>query len=87
MLPAQQRAAAAGLAPAPVDLTPWICPAPSCPVAIGHVTVHRAGDHLTATYVRTLAPRLARCWTAAPGAVGETEPAAIAGIWEMARLR
>ena len=43
-----------------VDLTAWICPEARCPVAIGHVTVHRPGDHLTATYVRTLAPALDR---------------------------
>jgi hypothetical protein len=41
-----------------VDLTDWICPVPRCPVAIGNVAIHRAGDHLTATYVRTLAPVL-----------------------------
>jgi hypothetical protein len=41
-----------------IDLTPWICPVPRCPVAIGHVTIHRSGDHITATYATTLAPRL-----------------------------
>jgi hypothetical protein len=41
-----------------IDLTPWICPVPLCPVAIGHVTIHRSGDHITATYAATLAPRL-----------------------------
>ncbi len=56
-LPAQQQAAAESGTPL-VDLTPYICPVARCPVAIGHVTIHRAGDHLTATYVRTLAPRL-----------------------------
>ncbi len=56
-LPVQREAAAAS-GTALVDLTPWICPVPRCPVAIGHVTIHRAGDHLTATYVRTLAPVL-----------------------------
>ncbi len=58
-LPAQREAAAAAGADL-VDLTDWICPTQQCPVAIGHVTVHRAGDHLTATYVRTLAPTLGR---------------------------
>jgi peptidoglycan/LPS O-acetylase OafA/YrhL len=43
-----------------LDLTGRICPLERCPVAIGNVAVHRAGDHLTATYVRTLAPQLAR---------------------------
>jgi peptidoglycan/LPS O-acetylase OafA/YrhL len=38
-----------------IDLTPWICPVPRCPVAIGHVAIHRAGDHITATYAATLA--------------------------------
>jgi peptidoglycan/LPS O-acetylase OafA/YrhL len=41
-----------------VDLTQWICPVPRCPVAIGHVAIHRSGDHVTATYAATLAPRL-----------------------------
>lgn len=43
-----------------IDLTPWICPVERCPVAIGHVVVHRAGDHITATYARTLGPQIAR---------------------------
>jgi hypothetical protein len=30
-----------------------------CPVVIGHVAVHRAGDHVTATYAETLAPQVA----------------------------
>jgi hypothetical protein len=55
-----QRAAAAATGVPLVDLTDWICPSERCPVAIGHVTIHRAGDHLTATYVRTLAPALGR---------------------------
>jgi peptidoglycan/LPS O-acetylase OafA/YrhL len=55
-----QRAAAAATGVALVDLTDWICPAERCPVAIGHVTVNRPGDHLTATYVRTLSPVLGR---------------------------
>ncbi len=42
-----------------LDLTPWICPGTTCPVVIGHVAVHRAGDHVTATYAATLAPRVA----------------------------
>ena len=43
-----------------IDLTPWICPVQRCPVAIGHVVIHRAGDHITATYAKTLAPQIAR---------------------------
>ncbi len=42
-----------------LDLTPWICPGQTCPVVIGHVAVHRAGDHVTATYAQTLAPQVA----------------------------
>ncbi|MEP6856265.1 MAG: acyltransferase family protein, partial [Pedococcus sp.] len=56
-LPAQRVASVESGTPL-VDLTDWICPVEQCPVAIGNVTVHRAGDHLTATYVRTLAPVL-----------------------------
>jgi hypothetical protein len=39
-------------------------------VAIGNVTIHRAGDHLTATYVRTLAPVLGRALAEALGRAG-----------------
>ncbi len=39
-----------------VDLTGEICPAGTCPLVIGHVTVNRPGDHVTATYAATLAP-------------------------------
>ncbi len=60
-----QRAAAAASGTALSDFTAWICPTPRCPVVIGHVAVNRAGDHLTASYVRTLAPRVARAVKAA----------------------
>jgi peptidoglycan/LPS O-acetylase OafA/YrhL len=63
-LPAQREAAASSGTPL-VDLTPWVCPVDRCPVAIGNVTIHRAGDHLTATYVRTLAPVLGEALTRA----------------------
>ena len=43
-----------------LDLTPWICPDGRCPVVIGNVAVHRAGDHVTATYAATLAPQVAQ---------------------------
>ena len=56
-LPAQRAASTASGTPL-VDLTEWICPVERCPVGIGNVAIHRAGDHLTATYVRTLAPVL-----------------------------
>ena len=57
-LPTQRQASTSSGTPL-VDLTDWICPVERCPVAIGNVTIHRPGDHLTATYVRTLAPVLA----------------------------
>ncbi len=50
---------AAGSAVHLLDLTAWICPGEQCPVVIGHVAVHRAGDHVTATYAATLAPQVA----------------------------
>ncbi len=43
-----------------IDLTPYYCNATVCPAVIGHVVVYRDRDHLTATYVRTLAPYLGR---------------------------
>ncbi|GAA4401103.1 SGNH hydrolase domain-containing protein [Fodinibacter luteus] len=59
-LPVQREAAAAsGPGVRLLDLTAWICPEERCPVVIGNVAVHRAGDHLTATYAATLAPRVA----------------------------
>ena len=42
-----------------LDLTPLICPGERCPVVVGHVAVHRAGDHVTSTYAATLAPQVA----------------------------
>jgi peptidoglycan/LPS O-acetylase OafA/YrhL len=60
-LPVQREAAtASGSGVALLDLTAWICPGDRCPLVIGHVAVHRAGDHVTATYAATLAPQLAR---------------------------
>jgi hypothetical protein len=41
-----------------VDIRDWICPGDACPAVIGNVLVYRRGSHLTATYVRSLAPRL-----------------------------
>jgi len=43
-----------------IDLTPYYCNDTNCPAVIGHVVVYRDQDHLTATYVRTLAPYLGR---------------------------
>ncbi|WP_392542630.1 acyltransferase family protein [Oryzobacter telluris] len=54
----REAAAAAGPGVALLDLTAWICPEERCPVVIGHVAVHRAGDHVTATYAATLAPQV-----------------------------
>jgi hypothetical protein len=41
-----------------VDLTDYYCTQVNCPAVIGNVVVYRDRDHLTATYVRTLAPYL-----------------------------
>ncbi|WP_422770575.1 acyltransferase family protein [Plantactinospora sp. WMMC1484] len=41
-----------------IDLTAAICPARRCAPVIGGVLVYRDDQHLTATYARTLAPRL-----------------------------
>ena len=43
-----------------IDLTSFYCNDTNCPAVIGHVVVYRDRDHLTATYVRTLAPYLGR---------------------------
>ncbi|WP_407924582.1 acyltransferase family protein [Catellatospora vulcania] len=58
----QQRAAsAAGLAV--IDLTESICPGDRCPAVLGNVLIYRDDNHLTATYARSLAPRLATALT------------------------
>ncbi|ROS27937.1 acyltransferase family protein [Cellulomonas sp. PhB150] len=54
---AQERAAKQADVPL-IDLTDAICPAPACPAIIGNVLVWRDSHHMTATYARTLAPRL-----------------------------
>jgi len=41
-----------------VDLNDAICPTDQCSAVIGNVLVYRDTNHLTATYVRTLTPRL-----------------------------
>jgi hypothetical protein len=41
-----------------VDLNDAICPTKLCAPVIGRVVVYRDSNHLTATYARTLAPRL-----------------------------
>lgn len=41
-----------------LDMTENICPADKCAVVIGNVFVYRDSNHITATYIRTLAPAL-----------------------------
>jgi hypothetical protein len=61
---ASQRRAAAGLkGVSMVDLTAAICPTLRCAPVIGNVLVYRETSHLSATYVRTLTPRLAAALT------------------------
>ncbi|MFU8871212.1 acyltransferase family protein [Micromonospora sp. SL4-19] len=56
-----QRKAVAGVAEVEmIDLFDAICPTEKCPVVFGNVMVYRGGSHLTATYVRSLAPQLAK---------------------------
>jgi len=56
-----QKKAAAGMARVSfIDLHDAICPTARCSAVIGNVLVYRQGSHLTATYVKTLTPRLAK---------------------------
>lgn len=41
-----------------IDLTDAICEADTCRAIVGNVLAWRDSNHLTATYVRTLAPTL-----------------------------
>jgi hypothetical protein len=41
-----------------IDLDDAICPTDKCAAVIGGVIVYRDSNHLTATYVQSLAPRL-----------------------------
>jgi peptidoglycan/LPS O-acetylase OafA/YrhL len=43
-----------------IDMFDVICPYDRCPPVIGNVLVYRRGSHLTATYVKTMAPHIAR---------------------------
>jgi peptidoglycan/LPS O-acetylase OafA/YrhL len=55
-----QQQAASDLTGVPlIDLADYVCPGEACPAIIGDVLVWRDAHHLTATYARTLAPRLA----------------------------
>ncbi|GAB4059865.1 SGNH hydrolase domain-containing protein [Catellatospora paridis] len=60
-----QRAAAVGTDVPMIDLFDVVCPVGPCAPVIGNVIVYRESSHLTATYVRTMAPRLAVALTAA----------------------
>ena len=57
-LAAQQAAAESAGGIEVLDMTDQICPAEQCSVVIGNVFVWRDSNHLTATYVRTIAPAL-----------------------------
>lgn len=57
--PTQVRAAENQTGVEVVDLFDFICPTEQCAPVIGNVLIYRQGSHITATYVRTLAPRLA----------------------------
>ena len=41
-----------------LDTTPIFCVDGSCPAVVGGVAVYRDGQHVAATYARTLAPYL-----------------------------
>ncbi|WP_068402264.1 acyltransferase family protein [Kribbia dieselivorans] len=45
-----------------IDLNQWVCPPgrDTCPPVIGGTMIYRQGSHITATYVRTMAPMLHR---------------------------
>ncbi|MGH8835275.1 MAG: acyltransferase family protein, partial [Actinomycetes bacterium] len=64
-LPTQQAAVASMPEVKLVDLTRSICPTPQCAPVIGNVLVYRQGSHLTATYIKTLAPQLGKELTTA----------------------
>ena len=42
-----------------IDLNDYFCTQTTCLPAVGNVMIYRDGDHITATYSRTLAPILA----------------------------
>jgi peptidoglycan/LPS O-acetylase OafA/YrhL len=46
-----------------IDLFDDICPTDRCPPVIGNVLIYRRGSHLTASYVKSLSPQLARALT------------------------
>jgi hypothetical protein len=62
---AQERAAFVTPGMHLIDLNDAICPTPLCAVVIGGTLVYRDAHHLTASYARTLAPRLYEALTQA----------------------
>jgi len=70
-----------------LDLNRWICPpiaASTCPPVIGGTLLYRQGSHLTATYIRTMAPMLHR--ELSELGVAQT-PVREIGVDEVARTR
>jgi hypothetical protein len=57
-----------------IDLFDVICPTTKCPPVVGNVMVYRRGSHLSATYVRSLTPQLAKAMAGAGVAVRYTPP-------------
>jgi hypothetical protein len=55
-----QRMAVEGTGVPMIDMFSAVCPTIACPPVIGNVLVYRRGSHITATYVRSLTPQLAR---------------------------
>jgi hypothetical protein len=56
--PAQAQAATGLARVSLVDLNDAICPGDPCAAVIGGILVYRDNNHVTATYIRSLAPRL-----------------------------
>ncbi|MEY2398887.1 MAG: hypothetical protein QOJ00_2061, partial [Actinomycetota bacterium] len=54
-----EQAAATAAGATYVDPLPWFCFEERCPAVVGSTPVYWDGIHLTATYARSLAPKLA----------------------------
>lgn len=67
-VPDDPQVAAAGRVPGVSLVSPRFCAQGTCPAVIGNVLVYRDEQHLTATYVRTLADEIGRAVTSALGA-------------------
>jgi peptidoglycan/LPS O-acetylase OafA/YrhL len=63
--PTQRLAVEGQAGVAMVDMFDAICPVDPCAPVIGSVLIYRQGSHITATYIETLAPRLAVALSAA----------------------